>query len=113
TMVCFDLFARPVLQALSGAEPARLHSAKARLEKEVKTKTGLTRFLPAILEGGLNDPRVAAVPWQGSGDVLASAKANCYLVIPPDRDTIAAGEMVTVMFRGWPWKRGAARLCWG
>lgn len=100
TMVCFDLFARPVLQALSGAEPARLPSARARLQKEVKTKTGLTRFLPAILEGGLNDPHVAAIAWQGSGDVLASARANCYLVVPPDRDTIAAGEMVTVLMRG-------------
>jgi molybdopterin molybdotransferase len=100
TMVCFDLFARPVLQTLGGAEAARLPSANARLKKEVKTKTGLTRFLPAILEGGLHDPHVAAIPWQGSGDVLASARANCYLVIPPDRETIAAGEMVTVMMRG-------------
>lgn len=99
TMVCFDLFARPVLQTLGGAEPTRLPSANARLKKEVKTKTGLTRFLPAMLEGGLNDPQVAAIPWQGSGDVLASARANCYLVVPPDRETIAAGEMVTVMIR--------------
>src|SRR5262249_18636965 len=99
TMVCFDLFARPVLQALGGAVLSRLPSAKARLTKEVRTKTGLTRFLPAMLEGGVGDPQVAAIAWQGSGDVLASARANCYLVIPPDRDTIAAGEMVTVMMR--------------
>ena len=99
TMVCFDLFARPVLQALGGATPARLPCARARLKKVMKTKTGLTRFLPAILEDGLNDPQVAAIPWQGSGDVLASARANCYLVVPPDRDTIAEGEMVTVMIR--------------
>jgi molybdopterin molybdotransferase len=100
TMVCFDLFARPVLQALSGATPERLPSAQARLKKEVKTKTGLTRFLPAILEGNLNEPQVAAIAWQGSGDVLASAQANCYLVVPPGRERIAAGEMVTVILRG-------------
>jgi molybdopterin molybdotransferase len=99
TMVCFDLFARPVLHALSGAAPARLPSANARLKKEVKTKTGLTRFLPAILEGDLNDPQVAAIAWQGSGDVLASARANCYLVVPPDRDLMTVGEVVTVMMR--------------
>jgi len=99
TMVTFDLFARPVLQALSGAAPARLPSAKARLKKDWKTKAGLTRFLPAILEGGLEDPEVELVPWQGSGDLLASAKANCYLVVPPDREAIAAGEMVSILLR--------------
>jgi molybdopterin molybdotransferase len=99
TMVTFDLFARPVLEALSGATPARLTSAKARLKKDFKTKTGLTRFLPAVLGGGIYDPQVEVVPWQGSGDLSAAARANCYLVVPPDRDSIAAGQMVTVLVR--------------
>jgi molybdopterin molybdotransferase len=98
-MVTFDLFVRPLLEALGGAVPAGLPAAKARLRSPVKTKTGLTRFLPAILEGGLDHPQVEAVPWQGSGDLLASARANCYLVVPPDRDQIPAGEMVTVLIR--------------
>ncbi len=98
-MVTFDLFVRPLVEALGGAVPAGLPAAKARLRSPVKTKTGLTRFLLAILEGGLDDPQVEAVPWQGSGDLLASARANCYLVVPPDRDQIPAGEMVTVLIR--------------
>jgi molybdopterin molybdotransferase len=99
TMVTFDLFARPLLQALGGAAPTRLPSAKARLKKDFKTKTGLTRFLPAMLEGSLENPEVEIVPWQGSGDLLASARANCYLVIPPDRESIPAGEMVSILMR--------------
>src|SRR5579864_649535 len=99
TMVTFDLFVRPLLEALSGALPVRLPGAKARLAREIKTKTGLTRFLPAILRGGLHDPEVEVVPWQGSGDVLASARANCYAVVPPDRDHIPAGEMISVLLR--------------
>jgi molybdopterin molybdotransferase len=98
-MVCFDLFARSVIEAHGGATPSRLPAAKARLQKEVKTKTGLTRFLPAALSGGLDDPEVETIAWQGSGDLLAAAKANCYLVIPPDRDCLAAGEMVSVLVR--------------
>jgi molybdenum cofactor synthesis domain-containing protein len=98
-MVTFELFARQVLEALSGAEPARLKSAKARLKKDFKTKTGLTRFLPARLEGGLENSEVELVPWQGSGDMLAAARANCYLVVPPDREKLAGGEMVTVVMR--------------
>ena len=98
-MVTFELFARQVVEALTGAEPSRLKSAKAKLKKEFKTKTGLTRFLPAMLDGGLYDAEVEIVPWQGSGDMLAAARANCYLVVPPDREKIAAGEMVTVVMR--------------
>jgi molybdopterin molybdotransferase len=99
TMVCFDLFARPLLDALGGAAPARLPVAEARLRKAVKTKTGLTRFLPAVLSGGIFEPEIEALAWQGSGDLLASAQANCYLVVPPDRDSIAAGEMVSIVMR--------------
>jgi molybdopterin molybdotransferase len=99
-MVTFELFARQMVEALSGAEPSRLKSAKATLKKDFKTKTGLTRFLPAVLDGGLYDPEVEVVQWQGSGDLLAAARANCYLVVPPDREKLAKGEMVTVVFRG-------------
>jgi molybdopterin molybdotransferase len=98
-MVTFELFARQVVEALTGTEPSRLKSAQARLKKELKTKTGLTRFLPAALTGGLYDPQVEVVPWQGSGDMLAAAQANCYLVVPPDREKLAVGEMVTVVMR--------------
>src|SRR5579864_1315488 len=98
-MVTFELFARQIVGALSGAEPARLMSASARLRKDLKTKTGLTRFLPATLDGGLYGPEVEVVRWQGSGDMLAAARANCYLVVPPDREKLAKGEMVTVVMR--------------
>ena len=98
-MTTFDLFVRPVLDALSGATPGRMPAVAARLKKPVKTKTGLTLFLPAILQGGLYDPEVEIVPWQGSGDLLAASRANCYLVLSPDRETIDAGEMVTVVMR--------------
>jgi molybdopterin molybdotransferase len=98
-MVTFELFARQVLEALSGAEPSRLKSAKAKLKKDFKTKAGLTRFLPAMLDGGLYDPEVEVVLWQGSGDMLAAARANCYLVVPPDQEKLAKGEMVVVLMR--------------
>jgi molybdopterin molybdotransferase len=98
-MVTFELFARQVVEALGGAAPSRLRAAQARLQQEFKTRTGLTRFLPALIEGGLYDASVALVPWQGSGDLLAASRANCYLVVPPDREKLEAGEMVTVVLR--------------
>lgn len=98
-MTTFDLFVRPLLDALSGAPPRRIPSVSARLKKPLKTKSGLTRFLPAILEGGLYDPVVDIVPWKGSGDLLAASRANCYLVVPPDREIFPEGEMLTVVMR--------------
>jgi len=97
TMVTFELFARPLLEALAGQSPRDLIFLHARLEKEIRVKTGLKRFLPAVLSGEFEHPEVELIPWQGSGDIAATARANCYIVVPPDREHIAAGEWVAVM----------------
>jgi len=99
TMVCFDLFARPLLGALAGAAPQPLHYLQARLSADVKVKTGLTRFLPGLLEGELDQTTVRLAPWKGSGDVVGTARSNCWLVIPPDREVIPKGEMISVLPR--------------
>jgi len=99
TMVTFEIFVRPVLDALCGAPPTKLRFLAARLGSEVQTKTGLTRFLPARLSGEFDRTEVELVRWQGSGDAAAMARANCFLVIPPDRERLAAGEMVSVLIR--------------
>jgi molybdopterin molybdotransferase len=99
TMVTFELFARPLVEALAGMSPRKLTFLHARLASEVRVKTGLRRFLPAMLSGELETSQVHLVAWQGSGDIAATARANCYVVIPPDREIIAAGEWVAVMMR--------------
>ena len=99
TMVTFELFARPMIDGLSGMRPSRLVFLHARLKSEVKTKTGLKRFLPGKLSGEFEDCEVDLSGWHGSGDVAGTARANCYIVIPPDRERIAAGEWVAVMKR--------------
>jgi molybdopterin molybdotransferase len=97
TMVTFELFARPVLEALAGESPGKLKFLHARLKKEIRIKTGLKRFLPAILSGKFEESEVELVAWQGSGDIAATARANCFIVIPSDRELIPAGEWVAVM----------------
>jgi len=99
TMVTFELFARPMLEALAGMSPSRLMFVHARLKSEIRVKTGLKRFLPAILSGEFENSQVELVPWQGSGDIAATARANCYVVIPPDCESIPAGEWAAVMMR--------------
>jgi len=97
SMVTFELFAHPVMEALAGQSPRKLQFLHAKLKKEVRVKTGLKRFLPAILSGEFEQPEVELVAWQGSGDIAATARANCYLVIPSDREHIPAGEWIAVM----------------
>ncbi|HZZ15770.1 MAG TPA: gephyrin-like molybdotransferase Glp [Candidatus Sulfotelmatobacter sp.] len=99
TMVTFELFARPLLEALAGMRPHPLIFLHARLKSEIHAKVGLTRFLPAIISGQHEDSHVELVPWQGSGDIAARARSNCYVVIPPDREHIPSGEWIAVMLR--------------
>jgi len=101
-MVTFELFVRPVLRALGGGLPVRLPVTRARLAKAIKTKTGLTRFLPGRLQGPAFDPEVEVVSWQGSGDLMASAQSDCYVIVPPDREQIAGGETVSILLRTCP-----------
>lgn len=99
TMVTFELFGRPMLEALAGMLPRKLIFLHARLKTEIRTKTGLTRFLPAILSGEFENAKVELVRWQGSGDLAATANANCYIVVPADRENIPAGDWVAVLMR--------------
>jgi molybdopterin molybdotransferase len=99
TMVTFELFARPMIEALAGMTPRPLIFLRARLKSEIRTKTGLKRFLPAVLSGEFENPEVELARWQGSGDIAALARANCYVVVPPDREGIEAGEWVSLLMR--------------
>jgi molybdopterin molybdotransferase len=99
TMVTFELFVAPALALLGGAPAPPLQFLKARLAAPVQQKTKLTLFLPARLEGQESDVSVRALPWQGSGDVVALAQANCMLVVPDNVTELAAGAWVDVLPR--------------
>jgi len=97
TMVTFRLFARPLLDALAGSSAQPLPFSQAMLRTEFTTKTGLTRFLPARLSGTYERPEVEPVKWQGSGDLMAVAQSNCYIVVPQDKGRFEAGESITIL----------------
>jgi molybdopterin molybdotransferase len=99
TLVTFELFVVPALDQLSGAQARDLPLLQARLAEAVQEKPGLTHFLPARLAWRAAMPEVKGLPWQQSGDIATVAKANCFLVVPPDREKIAAGESVSVLLR--------------
>lgn len=99
TMVTFQLFVFPALDVLSGAEPRPLPLLEATLAEGLREKTGLTHFLPGRIEWQGTAPKVVPLGWQGSGDISALTRANCFLVVPADRSSIAAGEKVSLLPR--------------
>jgi len=99
TMVTFLLFVAPALDLLSGAAARPLPLLEATLAEALKEKPGLTHFLPARVEWSGGSAAVRPLPWQGSGDIAALSRANCFLVVPADRQDIAAGEKVSVLPR--------------
>ena len=99
TMVTFELFVAPAIDLLSGAEARALPLLEARLAEPMSEKPGLAHFLPARVEWRNGHPEVKALHWQGSGDIAALAKANCFLVVPADREKLEIGERVSVFLR--------------
>jgi molybdopterin molybdotransferase len=97
TMVTFELFARAAIERLSGAAETPLPLLRAKLTREFRHRTGLTRFLPAHL----SDDGASVTPekWQGSGDVAALARANAFLVADADRESWNAGDDIRVMLK--------------
>jgi len=99
TMVTFELFVVPAIDLLSGAEARALPLVEARLAEALRERPGLTHFLPARVEWRERAPEVKALRWQGSGDIAALSRANCFLVVPADREKIDIGESVSVLLR--------------
>jgi molybdopterin molybdotransferase len=97
TMVCFEVFARAAVELLAGQRESALPLLESRLERAFQTKPGLTRFLPARLSA--DGASVTPVRWQGSGDIPALARANCFLVTDPEMREYAAGDRIRVMLR--------------
>ncbi len=95
--VTFLLFAAPILAALAGRAEIGPRFALARLTEDVKVKPGLTRFLPAACTFASPVPEVVLVAWQGSGDLTAIARANCFLVVPDDCERLPAGAITTIL----------------
>ena len=99
TMVTYELFVLPAIDVLSGAAPRPLPVFRGTLVTPVHEKGPMTHFLPARIEWEGREARVSQLPWQGSGDIVALALANGFLVVGPERPDIAPGEWVDVLPR--------------
>ncbi len=100
--VTFLLFAAPVVAALAGSLRSGPRFVLARLAAQPRrhARSGLTRFLPAHCDFSLaaGPPQVSLIEWQGSGDLAALARSNCFLFLPEnDHPPLEPGAIVPIL----------------
>lgn len=98
-LVSFDVFARPAIQKLGGGPQRELTSVQATLTEPIRNE-GDRRFYCRMIV--TQDPATAryyarSSGAQGSGILTSITRANAYLVVPEEVDTIPAGSTVRVL----------------
>lgn len=99
-MVTFHLFARPLLRRLRGERNVFQRPIDVRLREDVSITAPLTHFMRAIVEPERDGWWARLTGPQGSGLLTSMARANALLVVPPERETIRAGELARALLLG-------------
>jgi molybdopterin molybdotransferase len=99
TMVTFEVLVVPAIEAMSGHPPGSLHLFKAKLAHPVDEKPPLAHFLPARVQWPDGQATAEALHWEGSGDIGAVVRGNCFLVVHASKQKLEAGEIVDILPR--------------
>lgn len=96
-LVSFEVFVRPALRRMLGAEPISRPTVSAVATAPMRFGKGKRQYVRAVLSA--QDDRYVVQPVGGSGSHLmgAMAAANGLVVIDEDVTEVAAGALVTVM----------------
>ena len=96
-MVTIYQFVRPALLKLAGVSPvAPFPTFSARCVEAMKKGKGRTEFQRGVLFQENGEWCVRPTGMQGSGILSSMAKADCFIVLEPDREKVGAGETVQV-----------------
>lgn len=117
SLVCFELFVRPAIAALSGRGFAESATIEARLSHAYEHAGGRAACLPArvrnrssadlpkagwprqagLAEGLIVDLDVDILPWHGSADIFALTRANGLVRLSAEKQSLVAGTPVRVI----------------
>lgn len=98
--VSFHLFARPALMKMQGASEIHLQRFQAHATRQVKGAPPRRSHQPGRLTIKAGRADVEPLKWSGSSDLVAFMKADCLIVVPGDRASVAEGELVEVISLG-------------
>jgi molybdopterin molybdotransferase len=93
--VSFQLFVRPVLQALQGLVPVPLPTVRAVLDGPLHSPAGRRSFLRGVLDAGAGT--VTPLTGQGSHQLGALARANALIVVPEQVVRMEEGDPADVI----------------
>lgn len=95
--VSFHLFARPALMKLQGATEIHLPRFQAYAIRQVKGAPPRRSHQPGRLTIQAGRAAVEPLKWSGSSDLVSFMNADCLIVVPEDRASVAEGELVEII----------------
>jgi molybdopterin molybdotransferase len=103
-LVSFEQFGRPAIRRMLGHAEVSLPEAQATLMKPLTNSGGRRHFMRGLLTRRGDALRVRPSGAHGAGMLLSLAQANCLIVVPEERASVAAGERVRVQLLddAWP-----------
>jgi molybdopterin molybdotransferase len=94
TVMAARFFVDPLLRCLMGRAPET--PRRARLAERVDKPAGLRCFFKGALEESVDGPRARCLPGQASFQIKPLLDADCWVVLPEEPETLAAGTEVEV-----------------
>jgi molybdopterin molybdotransferase len=91
--VSFQVFVRPAIAALQGADDLSLPSLRARLTGPVRSPSGRRSYLRGVLDGS----KVTPLSGQGSHQIAYLGRANALIVVPEWETQLLADDEVDVL----------------
>lgn len=102
TMVTFEVFVRPALLKMGGYTSIFRPVVDAVAEEEFSDRPGRTHYVRSIVRYENGKYYVRSTGTQGSGVLMSMAYANCFMVLPPDKEKVLPGETVKIQLLGRP-----------
>jgi molybdopterin molybdotransferase len=99
TSVTFNVFARPAIRKMQGAQP-HLATFTARLNRALKDSSSRRSYLPGRLFVDSSSAVVEPLKWGGSSDLVAFMVANSLIIVPEEVHQLAEGDEVDVLVIG-------------
>lgn len=91
-MVTFELFVRPAIRRLQGHALPFRRAVRVEVAEALHYPPRLTHFLRVVVTEERGRLRARLTGAQGSGILTSMARANALLIVPAERDDVAAGE---------------------
>lgn len=98
SMVCFELFVRTAMRAISGCTNPAPPIVEATLTDNVAIRGNRETWFPCRLAQSADKLQATTVPWGGSADLRATAEANGMCRLIPREEGFAAGDRVSALF---------------